>query len=112
RLLGPAQPDLLRDVRTAVLDGIGKSPIRVGTVAEALGLSAKTLERRLRQRRTTFSSLVDGVRSELSEHLLRDTDMSLGQIAYLAGYSTAAAWQRAFKRRSRMTPLQFRQRRR
>jgi AraC-like DNA-binding protein len=113
RLLGPARPrpDLTREVRAIVLDGIGKNPPRLGVVADALKLSPKTLERRLRQRRTTFSSVVDGVRRDLSRQLLRDTDMSLNQVAYLAGYTATAPWLRAFKRWTGTTPSRFRARR-
>jgi AraC-like DNA-binding protein len=113
RLLGPARtrPDLRRDVRAVLVDSIGKDPPRLGTVAAALKLSPKSLERRLRARRTNFSQLVDGVRSELSRQWLRDTDMTLDQIAYLAGYTATAAWLRAFKRWTGTTPKRFRRRR-
>lgn len=113
RLLGPAQArtDLLHHVRAVLLDSIGREPPRLAAVAEALKLSPKSLERRLRARRTSFSQLVDGVRSELSRQWLRDTDLTLDQIAYLAGYTATAAWLRAFKRWTGTTPKRFRRRR-
>jgi AraC-like DNA-binding protein len=114
RLLGPAtrRPDLLRDVRRIVLEGIGQGPARLAPVAAALKISPKSLERRLSARGTTFSDIVEGVRRELSQQWLRDTDMSLDQIAYLAGYTATAAWLRAFKRWTGTTPGRFRQHRR
>lgn len=113
RLLGPSrqQADLLRDVREVVLDGIGKEPPRLGVVADAVKLSPKSLERRLRGRRTSFSRIVDDVRRELSCQWLRDTDMTLDQVAYLAGYAATAAWLRAFKRWTGTTPKRFREHR-
>jgi AraC-like DNA-binding protein len=113
RLLGPARrrPDLLRDVQAVLLGAIGKEPPRLDTVAQALAIGPKSLERRLRERGTSFSKLVEQVRSELSRQWLRDTDMSLDQIAYLAGYASTAAWLRAFKRWTGMTPGRFRRRR-
>jgi AraC-like DNA-binding protein len=113
RLLGPARvrSDLLRDVRAVLLDGIGREPPRLGTVAAALKLGPKSLERRLRARRTSFSRMVDGVRGDLSRQWLRDTDMTLDQIAYLAGYASTAAWLRAFRRWTGITPTRFRRHR-
>ena len=114
RLLGPPtrRPDLLRDVRRIVLEGIGQGPARLADVAGALKVGPKSLERRLRARGTTFSALVEAVRRELSQQWLRDTDMSLDQIAYLAGYASTAAWLRAFRRWTGTTPGRFRQHRR
>ncbi|MBN9088040.1 MAG: helix-turn-helix transcriptional regulator [Reyranella sp.] len=111
RLLGPArkQADLLRDVRELVLDDIGKEPPRLGAVAKALKLSPKSLERRLRFRRTSFSRIVDDIRRDLSSQWLRDTDMTLDQVAFLAGYAATAAWLRAFKRWTGTTPKRFRE---
>lgn len=113
RLLGPTRlrPDLLHDVRMVLLDGIGKHRLCLKTVAEALKLSPKSLERRLRARHTSFSRLADGLRGELSRQWLRDTDMTLDQIAYLVGYSATAAWLRAFRRWTGTTPTHFRRRR-
>jgi AraC-like DNA-binding protein len=80
-------------------------------VAAALKLGPKSLERRLRARRTSFSRMVDGVRGDLSRQWLRDTDMTLDQIAYLAGYASTAAWLRAFRRWTGITPTRFRRHR-
>jgi AraC-like DNA-binding protein len=107
---GPARPDILHDVRAAVLDAIGKGPLRLGDVGAALGIAPKTLERRLRSRQTTFSALVEDVRHELSKQFLRDTDLSLDQVAYLVGYTATAAWLRAFRRWTGITPGRYRQR--
>ena len=71
-------------------------------------MSRKTLERRLADRRTTFSALLDDIRSGLAKCYLADTDLRLEPIAYLTGYSEPAALVRAFKRWTRTTPMRFR----
>jgi AraC-like DNA-binding protein len=48
------------------------------------------------------------VRYDLARHYLADTDLRLPQIAYLLGYSEAGALVRAFKRRTALTPMQYR----
>ena len=71
-------------------------------------MSSKTLERRLADRGTTFSVLLDDIRSGLAKRYLSETDLRLGQIAYLTGYSEPAPLVRAFKRWTSTTPMQFR----
>jgi len=114
RILGPmpARQDLLRDVRAMVLDRMSKGPLRLAEIAGALNVSAKTLERRLGERGTSFGQVLTAMRAGLSKELLRDTDLRLEQIAYLAGYSASAAWLRAFRRWTGTTPARFRARHR
>jgi AraC-like DNA-binding protein len=71
-------------------------------------MSTKTLERRLADRDTTFSVLLDDIRSGLAKHHLANTNLRLEQIAYLTGYSESAALVRAFKRWTGTTPMQYR----
>ena len=80
-------------------------------VAAELNMSSKTLERRLADRSTTFSALLDDVRGGLAKRYLTDTDFRLEQIAYLTGYSEPAALVRAFRRWTGTTPMQFRAKR-
>ena len=77
-------------------------------VARELNMSSKTLERRLAALGTTFSSLLDDIRSGLAKRYLSDTDLRLEQITYLTGYSEPAALVRAFRRWTGTTPMQFR----
>ena len=60
---------------------------------------------------TTFSALLDDMRSGLAKRYLTDTDLRLEQIAYLTGYSEPAALVRAFRRWTGTTPMQFRAKR-
>ena len=71
-------------------------------------MSSKTLERRLADKGTSFSALLDDIRSGLAKRYVGDTDLRLDQIAYLTGYSEPAALVRAFKRWTGTTPMQFR----
>ena len=74
-------------------------------------MSSKTLERRLADKSTRFSALLDDVRAGLAKRYLTDTDLRLEQIAYLTGYSEPAALVRAFRRWTGATPMQFRAKR-
>ena len=110
KILGPTpkKSDIVHDVRELVVDRLAKGTVNLDTVAAQLNMSSKTLERRLAERDTTFSAVLDDIRSGLAKRYLGDTDLRLDQIAYLTGYSEAAALVRAFKRWSGTTPMQFR----
>ena len=113
KILGPTpkKQDIVHDVRELVIDGLAKGTLHFDDVAAELNMSSKTLERRLADRSTTFSALLDDVRGGLAKRYLTDTDLRLEQIAYLTGYSEPAALVRAFRRWTGTTPMQFRAKR-
>ena len=110
KILGPvpAKRDLVHDVRELMLDGLSRGTATLDATARALGLSAKTLERRLASHDTSFTKLLDALRADLVRQYLADTDFRLEQIAYLVGYSEPAALVRAFRRWTGTTPAAFR----
>jgi AraC-like DNA-binding protein len=110
KILGPTpkKQDLVHDVRDLVIDRLAKGGVSFDDVAREVNMSSKTLERRLAARGTTFSVLLDDMRSGLAKRYLSDTDLRLDQIAYLTGYSEPAPLVRAFKRWTKTTPMQFR----
>jgi AraC-like DNA-binding protein len=113
QVLGPTprKQDLVHNVREWAMDRITMGPVHIDDVASALGMSAKTLERRLGDKGKTFSALIDDIRSGLAKRYLGETDFRLEQVAYLTGYSEPAALVRAFKRWTGTTPMQYRDRR-
>ena len=69
----------------------------VGAVAGALGLSERTLRRRLAEEGTSFRALVDEVREALAEELL-GTGLGVEQVARRLGYAETASFTHAFTR--------------
>ncbi|MEV6697481.1 AraC family transcriptional regulator ligand-binding domain-containing protein [Streptomyces sp. NPDC051453] len=67
-------------------------------IAAHLSLHPRTLQRRLAVEETTFADLVDSVRREEAERYLRDTDMPMGRMAGLLGYSEQSVLTRACRR--------------
>lgn len=78
--------------------------------ADLLGLQDWTLRRKLKEEGTTFQALLDAMRRDLALGYMRDTQMSVGEIAYVLGFSTPGAFQRAFKRWTDETPKDYRRR--
>ncbi|HQV41492.1 MAG TPA: AraC family transcriptional regulator [Moraxellaceae bacterium] len=87
----------------------GQTPSLEAT-AERLGIPDWTLRRKLKEEGTTFQALLDNMRSNLALGYMRDTQMSFGEIAYVLGFSTPGAFQRAFKRWTSETPGEYRRR--
>ena len=113
QVLGPTpkKQDLVHDVREWAMDRLTRGPVHIDDVARALGMSAKTLERRLGKRGASFTALLDDIRRGLALRYLGETDFRLEQIAFLTGYSEPAALVRAFRRWTGTTPMQYRERR-
>lgn len=98
------------NVRRMLIDMMPDAEPRIEIVARALALSTRSLQRQLRAEGTSFSGLLDQVRHQVSlEHL--DNGRSVEEIAFVLGFSRAAAFQRAFKRWTGMSPREYKKRR-
>ena len=85
---------------------------RLAELARQLGTSERTLHRRLDAEGTTFAALLDDVRRQRALVLVDDPALSVGELAFLVGYSEPAAFVRAFKRWTGDAPSAYRARRR
>lgn len=77
-------------------------------VATRLKLPTWTLRRKLAQEGTQFRAILNDTRRDLAMTYIRDTELAFGEIAYLLGFASAEAFQRAFKRWNNQTPGDFR----
>lgn len=104
----PRETSLLAAVRRAVGASLKGGDPTLGAVAATLGVSARTLQRQIREHGLEFKALVDDTRRRFSLTYLRDRKNSLTEIAYLLGYSEVSAFNRAFKRWTGETPSHYR----
>ncbi len=77
-------------------------------VAARLQLPTWTLRRKLTEEGTQYRAILNDTRRDLAMAYIRDTELAFGEIAYLLGFASAEAFQRAFKRWSGQTPGEFR----
>lgn len=77
-------------------------------VAARLKLPTWTLRRKLAEEGTQFRAILNDTRRDLAMTYIRDTELAFGEIAYLLGFASAEAFQRAFKRWNSQTPGEFR----
>ncbi|MFF7061332.1 AraC family transcriptional regulator ligand-binding domain-containing protein [Pseudomonas sp. NPDC008258] len=80
------------------------------TLAQALHLSQRTLQRRLQEEGTSFQTLLDDTRRELAEQYLAQPGMTLLETAYLLGFADPSNFFRAFRRWFDSTPSEYRAR--
>jgi len=76
--------------------------------AELMGMSARTLARRLSAQNLTYASLVDDLRFTRAKELLQNSDQRIGDIALVVGFPDQGNFNRMFRRMSGMGPKQFR----
>ena len=81
-------------------------------VAARLKLPTWPLRRKLTEEGTQFRAILNDTRRDLAMTYIRDTELAFGEIAYLLGFASAEAFQRAFKRWNAETPGEFRRRQR
>jgi AraC-like DNA-binding protein len=84
----------------------------VEVIASRLGTSPRTLQRRLREEeQTSHKQLLDEIRHALALRYLDTEGLSIGEAAFLLGFSEPSAFHRAFKRWTGATPGAYRRQR-
>ncbi|MHB8872489.1 MAG: AraC family transcriptional regulator [Myxococcaceae bacterium] len=97
-------------LRALLAEELQKGLPPLGPLAKRLGLSERTLRRRLEESGTTFRELLDQTRGELAQGYIRDRRIPLSEVAFLLGFSEPSTFHRAFRRWTDMTPAAWRQR--
>jgi AraC-like DNA-binding protein len=77
-------------------------------IARKLGMSQRTLARRLSLEGISFTAILDELRHDLARHYLSEADVPITTIAWLLGYQEVSAFTHAFKRWTGKTPKQAR----
>jgi len=96
------------EVRRALASRIGRGDTRIQAIAGILATSTRSLQRRLAAAGVSYQQLLDLSRRDAAERYLTDSLLSIGEVAYLLGYSEPAAFNRAFRRWHHEPPQAFR----
>jgi AraC-like DNA-binding protein len=94
-------------VREIFLAYLGQ-PTSFDLVAERLRMSPRTLRRKLEQEGTSYRELIDELRAQAAIKYVRDTDLTIEDIAFALGFSDAAAFRHAFRRWTKSAPNEYR----
>lgn len=93
-------------VENAIATVLPHGGARAGRVARRLGVSQRTLARRLAAEGLTFSGVLSELRHDLALRYLAEKELTVSQIAWLLGYQGVGAFSHAFKRWTGKTPSQ------
>jgi AraC-like DNA-binding protein len=104
----PEPGDIVTSTRHAIAQGMALGEATIETIARSLALAPRTLQRRLADTGTTFQRLLEQTRRDAASRHLEQSNLSIGEIAFVLGYSEPAAFHRAFRRWHGVTPQAFR----
>lgn len=103
-----ARAEATARVRRAVTEALHAGQVSETNVAKRLEWSERTLRRRLGEEGTNFRQVLDEVRRELAQGWLAQSEMAIGEVAFLLGFSESSNFHRAFKRWTGQTPDEYR----
>lgn len=104
----PESNDFVDSVRRAVEVELAGGDVRLESIAGELGMSGRTLQRRLAADDLSFAELVDEVRLEAAKIRIMNPRLSLTEVAYLVGFEEQSSFSRAFKRWTGLSPRDYR----
>lgn len=100
--------DIVARAERWILENLHTGDVGVAQVARGLGMSDRTLARRLAEDGLKPAGLVEELRQQLANKYLAERAFPLGRITYLLGYSDLSAFTRAFRRWTGRTPSKWR----
>lgn len=99
---------LVNRVERLIADRLSMNEANLETVATELGMSTRTLSRRLGDEGTNFKEVVDHYRQAIALEYLQNGDLGMMQIAFLLGYNEVSSLNHACKRWTGKTPGELR----
>jgi AraC-like DNA-binding protein len=103
----PQEDSLFAAIRKTIAESMRDGSPELSRVAKKLAIGPRTLQRRLKEYGFDFKKLVEDTRQRFAMTYLKDRKNSLTEIAFLLGYSELSAFNRAFKRWTGTTPLDY-----
>jgi AraC-like DNA-binding protein len=104
-----AKADVPMRMRLKLMELLPTGDYSKEVVARELCFSVRTLHNKLAESGTSYQEILDQTRRELAEQYLRQDNMSVGDVAFLLGFSDFSNLSRAFKKWTGKTPTQYRE---
>lgn len=103
-----SKQDLVSRCQVFLLRQLTSGEPSVGDLVKSLGMSRRTLQRKLKEIGTSYQRILEETRYALARRYLNDPVKSVTEITFLLGFSEQGAFTRAFKRWSGTAPRDFR----
>ncbi len=99
---------IITDIEALIKDALPSGIPSIAQICDHIGMSNRTLTRRLAENGASFRDLIKKNQEEVSKGLLKNSDRSIAEIAFETGFSEQSAFNRAFKRWTGLSPVEFR----
>lgn len=100
----PSPDPWVDDARRAIESELPSGQVSVDRVARRMGVSRRTLQRRLGELGLSYQGLLDAVRHQAAENLLALPELNIEHVAEQLGYADASGFRRAYQRWTGMSP--------
>jgi AraC-like DNA-binding protein len=104
----PVRKQFSDQLREHIIGHLRGGPPSIERISELVHMSPRTIHRRLAEENISYRDVVDDVRRDLARGYLQESELSLGEIAFLLGFSHVNAFHRAFRRWTGQTPAEAR----
>ncbi|SLN42888.1 HTH-type transcriptional regulator VirS [Falsiruegeria litorea R37] len=101
---GPVPISLSEQVERHLLHGMAIGRPNLSATAKGLGMSERTLSRRLKDEGTSFRSLAQIVQLKLAKAFMGDPHLSLAEVAHLCGFADQSSFTQAYRKWTGQTP--------
>ncbi len=107
--LSQFQEDQLSNrVQKYLLKNLTYGEVSLNNVAKGLAMSARVMQRRLKEEGSVYSDLLDACRHKIAIKLITEQKQPIFEVALALGFSDQSNFTRAFKRWTGTTPYQYR----
>ncbi|MGK7397446.1 MAG: helix-turn-helix domain-containing protein [Candidatus Cyclobacteriaceae bacterium M3_2C_046] len=96
------------DVENLIKDALPSGIPGIQQIGYMMGMSNRTLTRRLAENGTSFRDLIKKTQLDVARNLLKNSSRSVAEIAFETGFSEQSAFNRAFRRWTGQSPVEFR----
>jgi len=94
-------------VKAEIIKQLSSGKVTDSTLSEALFMTKRTLQRRLKIEGTTVKTIQTEIRTEMAKKYVQDSSISLIEVSFLLGFIEFSSFSRAFKRWTGITPSEY-----
>jgi AraC-like DNA-binding protein len=100
--------DIVQQIQSVIIENLPSGNVTDNLIARELNLSERSLQRKLKEKGTSFRSVLDNVREMAAIQYIKNPVNTMSDIAFLLGFSEQSAFSRAFKKWTGTSPIKYR----
>ena len=100
--------DIVQQIQSVIIENLPSGKVTDNLIARELNLSERSLQRKLKEKGTTFRAELDNVREMAAIQYIKNPVNTMSDIAFLLGFSEQSAFSRAFKKWTGTSPMKYR----